>query len=72
MDATLVETGKEDAFLVVKGISRINHRAFCGLSRAWRCTRSSEMAIYLRFEQLRVLKEPLGCLPEGVQGGMMC
>jgi hypothetical protein len=68
MDAVLVKANKEDAFFCYEG-----YKAYQPLNTWW-----AEQEIVLHsefrdgnvpagFEQLRVFKEALGCLPEGVQ-----
>lgn len=68
MDATVVETQKSDALFCYEG-----HRAYQPLNTWWS---EQEMVAHTEFrdgnvpagyEQLRVLKESLRCLPEGVE-----
>jgi hypothetical protein len=68
MDATLVETSKEDALFCYDG-----YKAYQPLSTWWAeqgvvvHTEFRDGNVPAGFEQLRVLKEALGCLPEGVK-----
>jgi hypothetical protein len=68
MDATLVETGKGDALFCYQG-----YRAYQPLSTWWTeqgmvlHTEFRDGNVPAGFEQLRVLKDALGCLPEGVK-----
>jgi hypothetical protein len=68
MDAVLVETQKRDALFCYEG-----YRAYQPLNTWWA---EQEVVVHTEFrdgnvpagyEQLRVLKEALGCLPEGVK-----
>ena len=68
MDATLVETSKKEAFYCYKGF-----KSYQPLNTWWA---EQEMVVHTEFrdgnvpagyEQLRVLKEPLECLPHGVK-----
>jgi hypothetical protein len=68
MDATLVETEKEDAFWCYKG-----YRAYQPLNTWW-CEQGLVLHTEFRdgnvpagFEQKRVLEEAMRCLPEGVK-----
>ena len=68
MDATLVETNKEDALFCYDG-----YKAYQPLNTWWAeqgvvvHTEFRDGNVPAGFEQLRVLKEALGCMPEGVK-----
>lgn len=68
MDATLVETGKADAFYSYKG-----YKSYQPLNTWWDeqglviHTEFRDGNVPAGYEQLRVFQEALGCLPEGVE-----